>query len=103
MENFDASDKETVDKAEQDAKNARKTELKDLKELLATHSGRRILWRILERTGMHRTSFTGNSKTFFNEGERNIGLWLVDEVLLADADKYLLMIKENKKVGDEDA
>jgi hypothetical protein len=52
---------------------------------------------------MYRTSFTGNSTTFFNEGARNIGLWLVDEVLSADTDQYLSMIKENNKQGDQNA
>jgi hypothetical protein len=37
--------------------------------------------------------------TSFHEGERNVGLWLVDEVLSSDTDMYLMMIKENNKQG----
>jgi hypothetical protein len=99
---FNASDEQEVKRAKANDKNKRGTELDDLRQLLSTKWGRRLIWRILEKTGQHRTSFTGNSTTFFNEGQRNIGLWLVDEVLLADTEKYLLMIKENNK-GEQNA
>jgi len=99
---FDASNEQEVKRAEQKAKNQRDTEIADLKNLLSSKRGRRIVWRILEQTGMHRTSFTGNSTTFFNEGQRNIGLWLVEQVLSADTDAYLEMVKENR-LGDQDA
>jgi hypothetical protein len=35
-----------------------------------------------------------------HEGERNIGLWLLDKVAAADIDQYVLMLKENLKHGD---
>lgn len=99
---FDASSEQEVKRATQKDKNTRETEQNDLRQLLSTKWGRRLVWRILERTGQHRTSFTGNSTTFFNEGQRNIGLWLVDEVLSVDTKKYLLMIEENNK-GEQNA
>lgn len=46
----------------------------DWKWLIAQKRGRRLIWRLLSMTGMFRSSFTGNSQTFFNEGARNIGL-----------------------------
>jgi hypothetical protein len=98
---FDASDEQEVQRATTKSKRERDRELADLKKLLQQDWGRRIVWRVLDYSGLHRTSFTGNSTTFFNEGQRNIGLWLVDEVLSADTDSYLLMLKENR--GDNDA
>tara|TARA_R100000750_G_C2341849_1_gene94528 strand:+ start:45 stop:359 length:315 start_codon:yes stop_codon:yes gene_type:complete len=100
---FNASDEKSVKSQTQKDKNIRDTELEDWRLLLSKQWGRRLVWRILDQTGMYRTSFTGNSTTFFNEGARNIGLWLVDEVLSADADQYLSMIKENNKQGDQNA
>ena len=100
---FNASDEKSVKSQTQKDKNIRDTELEDWRLLLSKQWGRRLVWRILEQSGMYRTSFTGNSTTFFNEGARNIGLWLVDEVLSADADQYLSMIKENNKQGDQNA
>ena len=100
---FNASDEKSVKSQTQKDKNIRDTELEDWRLLLSKQWGRRLVWRILDQTGMYRTSFTGNSTTFFNEGQRNIGLWLVDEVSMADEDQYLLAIKENNKRGDQNA
>jgi hypothetical protein len=100
---FNASDEKSVKSQTQKDKNIRDTELEDWRLLLSKQWGRRLVWRILEQSGMYRTSFTGNSTTFFNEGARNIGLWLVDEVLSADTEQYLSMIKENNKQGDQNA
>ena len=98
---YDASDEQEVQRVSAKSKRDRDRELADLTKLLQQDWGRRLLWRVLERSGLHRTSFTGNSTTFFNEGQRNLGLWLVDEMLSADTDSYLLMLKENR--GDTHA
>ena len=49
-------------------------ELADFIEIMNTPAGRRFIWRLLELTGFQKSSFTGNSTTFFNEGMRNVGL-----------------------------
>lgn len=98
---FNASDEESVKNAKQKEKNKLDTELADIKLLLGKQWGRRIVYKILERTGRDRTSFNSDSNVMsFNEGERNIGLWLLDKVVSADRDQYELMQKENLKQGD---
>jgi len=99
---YNASNEQEVKNATLKEKNRRDTELDDLRQLLKTKWGRRLIWRVLEKAGIHRTSFTGNSTTFFNEGQRNIGLWLESEVTDADTNGYLQMIKENNK-GEQNA
>jgi hypothetical protein len=99
---YNASNEQEVKNATLKEKNRRDTELDDLRQLLKTKWGRRLVWRVLEKAGIHRTSFTGNSTTFFNEGQRNIGLWLESEVTDADTNGYLQMIKENNK-GEQNA
>ena len=47
-------------------------EINDWKWLMSSVRGRRLVWRLLERTGIYRSSMTGNSFTFFREGERNV-------------------------------
>jgi len=89
-----SADKEQVTKAEDREELDRHNEMKDLKAVLTTGPGRRVLWRLLCHCGMFKTSFTGNSTTFFNEGQRNIGLFLVGEVNEADPDAYLRMMRE---------
>lgn len=57
------------------------------------------MWRVLEMAGVYRSSFTGNSTTFFNEGMRNIGLMLISEIHAVAPEGYAQMLKENKRDG----
>lgn len=47
-----------------------------LKKVMATHEGRWFFMMILEITGYHGRSFTGNSETYFREGMREVGIQL---------------------------
>lgn len=91
-----SSDKEQVKKAEKEAKLRRKQELEDVKFLLSTPAGRKTYWRYLESCGVYRSSFTGNSGTFFNEGMRSIGLILLADIHEANPEAYIQMMKENR-------
>jgi hypothetical protein len=72
------------------------TEDNDLKFLLASDQGRRFIWNMLEKCGVFKSSFTGSSETFFLEGQRNIGLKLMSDIMRVDPESYLKMIKSNK-------
>ncbi len=72
----------------------RKKELDDFKKVLSIPEGRRVLWRILEEAHVFKTTFTGNSTTFFNEGKRSIGLMVLDEVMKASPEKFQQMQNE---------
>ncbi len=76
---------------------ARDREKDDFKLLMSEKWGRRIAWRLLDRCGVFRTSFTGNSETFFNEGKRNIGLMIVGEIHDVCPEFYHLMLKEQQE------
>ena len=71
----------------------RKKEIDDFKKVLSLPEGRRIMWKILSDAGVFRTSFTGNSTTFFNEGKRDIGLLVLSGVNAAGL-KYLTQMQE---------
>lgn len=45
---------------------------------LGSPAGRRVLSYLLNESGVFETSFTGNSRTFYNEGKRDIGLDIMD-------------------------
>jgi hypothetical protein len=64
--------------------------------LMGSKRGRRIVWGILEECGVFRTSFTGNSETFFREGRRAIGLWALD-LAAANPDIFAQMMAEAKE------
>jgi hypothetical protein len=63
--------------SEKKAENEFKTLLEDFKRTFETVNGKRVYKHLLERCHVFSTTFTGNSKTFFLEGERNIGLYLL--------------------------
>ena len=63
-----------LDKARQMDEAERREFLAAVRELLADDAGRQFVWWLLEQTHVFQTSFTGNSTTFFLEGERNVGL-----------------------------
>lgn len=75
--------------------NAALTEDEDWKWLMGSARGRRIVWRILGLTGLFRSSFTGNSQTFFMEGERNVGLKLQTKIAQADRSQFAVMYQEH--------
>lgn len=79
---------------------ARKSEettfLADLKTVLATGPGSRVLWRIMDECRVFTSCMTGNSWTFHNEGRRDVGLFIFSSILEADDLAYARMAKANK-------
>jgi hypothetical protein len=76
---------------------AAQQEANDVKWLMSSEQGRRIMWRRLERAGVFRCSFTGNSTTFFNEGRRDIGLQDIGDIHAHAPEAYALMVAEAQK------
>lgn len=68
----------------------------DWKWLMSQARGRRLVWRLLEETGQGRSSFTGNSETFFREGERNVGLKITAILGQHCVDDYAKMLVEQR-------
>ena len=84
-------------------RNARLTELADIKRLMDTRWGRRLMWRLLSTTGVYRTVFSTNSMQMaFNEGTRQVGLVLLADVTEVATDAHTLMTKENT-IGSDPA
>ena len=52
-----------------------------LLDLLGSESGRWFLMRMLDVTKVNSMCFTGNSKTFYNEGRRDVGLGIIKCIL----------------------
>lgn len=75
---------------------ARRQEEEDVKWLMGNQVGRRFVWGLLEFAGVHRTSMTADNWTFFNEGQRNVGLKIVDQIHRYCPEMYEHMVKENK-------
>lgn len=83
------SDKDVRDKV------ARENEESDLKWLMGSKRGRRIVWRLLDRAGVFRLSFNTNAMQMaFAEGNRNEGLRTLAQIHALCPELYPVMVKE---------
>lgn len=92
----DTQAQEAEAQSEQDAaKVRRQQQVDDIKWLMAHAAGRRVVSRLLEESGVHRTSFhTSGSTMAFNEGRKTLGYFLTGELLEIVPEGYLRLIKE---------
>ncbi len=85
------------DKAERELRERleRQAEEADVRWLMSSKRGRRIVWRQLDQAGVFRSSFNTNAMTMaFAEGGRNQGLRLLAMVHKLCPDQYPAMMKE---------
>lgn len=106
MSDYDPTDIRGQERKQADAelrnRLAKDTEESDFKWLVSTKRGRRIVWRVLEQTGVFRLSFNTNSMQMaFNEGNRNFGNKILAMINSVSPEAFTLMMKE-AKVADED-
>ena len=87
--------------AEEKRKLLREVEKQDFIWLMQDRRGRRIVWRLLEKAGVFRTTFRPDAlEMAFNEGIRNVGLLLVTEIHELCPEKYHVMAKETTDNDD---
>lgn len=78
-----------------DNQRVRQKEIDDIRKTLKTPEGRRFIWRMLGKCGVFRNSFNSNSnQTAFSEGQRNIGLDLLNDINEADIAAFARMQNE---------
>jgi hypothetical protein len=99
MNDYDLSEMYPSDPAQAEAnaraKREREVEEADLKWLMNTKLGRRIVWRLLERAGVFRLSFSSDALAMaFSEGRRNEGLHILARINELCPDLYATMTKE---------
>jgi len=74
-------------KKQDESKSKRDQEIEDLRQLLATPSGRGYILRLLERCGNFNLSYSNNaSETAFKEGRRSVGLSIYRDIADASHD-----------------
>ena len=94
----DFSDPKTVRKGKKKYQQKRLDEIADLEAVMNLPQGRRVLWRVLDQSKLLASNmFTGNSTTFYNLGQREIGLWLYNEIMTADPKQFLSMMEAQLK------
>lgn len=76
---------------------AREQLIADIQWLMADVRGRRLMGHVLAMAGTGRSSFTGNSATFYNEGRRAVGIELEAELREHAFDPYITMLQEQRQ------
>lgn len=72
----------------------------DLRKLLDSNHGRRFIQALLVETGTFDNTFTGNSKSYYNDGRRSIGLDLFREIMDLDPTYFGRMWSDYKAAVD---
>lgn len=93
----DASDPRQVGERQKSAKLRELRRVNGLKKVLEQPDSRLWLWDLLTFCGISRTSFTGNSTTFFNEGQRNVGLKVQADMVKNFPEQYINLLKEGEQ------
>lgn len=80
---------------ERQRKDEKRRELRDLRRLLRNPEFRRFYWRKLSECGVFNSSFNVNTKLAdFREGQRDIGITLLQELNKADGNAFAAMQRE---------
>lgn len=96
---FDPLDTRAQDRSKADrevrARLDRETEEADLRWLMGSKRGRRIVWRLLDQTGAFRLSFNTNAMQMaFAEGNRNFGNRILALIHTHCPELYPVMVRE---------
>lgn len=105
---FDPTDLKGQERAKADKelreKLALENEETDIKWLMSNKRGRRIIWRLLDQSGVFRLSFNTNAMQMaFSEGNRNYGNRTLAMIHSLCPEQYPTMVKENMHDRSADA
>jgi hypothetical protein len=75
----------------------------DVKWLMGSKRGRRIVWRLLEQAGVFRLSFDTNAmRMSFNEGNRNFGNRTFELIRRVCLERFAQMLEESNDGSSSD-
>lgn len=83
---------------------AQENEAADVKWLMSNKRGRRVIWRLLDQSGVFKLSFNTNAMAMaFAEGNRNYGNRMLSMIHSLCPELYPTMVKEaNQNVRNAD-
>lgn len=103
---YDAGDEGQVKTRKRKVKTLEMDRANDLLWVMGTPQGRRVMWDLWCKAGIGRMSFNPSNPhwTDFNEGARNLGQMLLDEVTTLCPELYLkAMAEANEKKKEDEA
>lgn len=96
---YDAGDRAHVTERHARRRLRAEKEEADFIWLMNQRAGRRFIGRLLKICHLFESSFTGTSATFFREGERNVGLQVLADIIRLCPDLYARMVGETAAHG----
>ena len=77
--------------------------LRSYKLISKIPAGKDVIWDLISFCHLFDCTFTGNSRTFFLEGQRSVGLYLLWMLQVADSKGMLEKLKSFKRTPREQA
>lgn len=94
--NYNANDRKQIRDAKRMARLDDRARQATISSIMSTSTGRQYVYNLLSRCHMFGTSFSTNALSMaFAEGERNIGLALVADIMPICSEQYITMIRES--------
>jgi hypothetical protein len=104
MTEFNASDRKSIRAAEKAAAIAERERAEVVVESMATGPRRKYVWDKLAAAGIFQSTFsTDPLQMAFNEGQRNQGLVLLNDVIQYCPEQFILAMRESNGRRDSDA
>lgn len=97
--NRNAADEEQVREAAKKVKFGRDRELSDLRAVLRTMEGRRLLWRLLGHCRVNGSVWEPSAKIHYNSGQQDVGHFVMSEIVEAGEEFLFQMMREAR--GEE--
>ena len=96
MSDYNAGDRKQVREAEKRAKLFNRQRMEFIRTSLTTEQGRRFFWNILEVCHIFQLSYAGDEvNVIFREGERSIGLYILNDIMAICPEKFVEMMQEH--------
>ena len=92
-----ANDKEQVRNAVRKEQLSRDKELNDLRAILSTAEGRRVIWRLLGHCKVHGSIWEQSARIHYNAGVQDVGHFIMAEVIAAGEEFLFNMMKEGSR------
>jgi hypothetical protein len=107
MSNHDPLDLRGQEREKEDKNLRARLELEneeaDLKWLMSSKRGRRVIWRLMDQAGVFRLSFNTNAMQMaFSEGNRNFGNRILAMIHTLCPELYPVMVKEQQNDRNAD-
>ena len=94
MSEYDAGDTSSVDRTKNKFKLEEERNAEYLRSTLETYNGRACLWNLIKLCGLFDRGFTGDNSAYYNEGRRDVGLTIKDDIEKVSPHSFSTMLLE---------